>query len=137
MVNFLSRVARELPERGVSMPPLLRDNSPSAPIAAGTIDRWESLSAGDLGDEDRLSLPWRGVPLAMWEDDGHIHVEAELPGLMEEDVGVTVHNGRLFIRGERRPEGTAGVCGTVGLTAGSNGSSPSRQTSTPRVPGPS
>jgi HSP20 family protein len=41
----------------------------------------------------------------MWEDDGHLYVEAELPGLRDQDVSVTVHNGRLFIRGERQSEG--------------------------------
>ena len=43
------------------------------------------------------------APLAMWEDDDHIHIEAELPGMSEEDLEITVHNGMLFIRGERKP----------------------------------
>jgi HSP20 family protein len=45
-----------------------------------------------------------GVPVSLWQDDDHVYVEAELPGLTDQDVDVTVHNGMLFIRGERKPE---------------------------------
>jgi len=44
------------------------------------------------------------MPVAMWDDEDHFFIEAELPGVREEDVEVTVHNSMLFIRGERRPE---------------------------------
>jgi len=44
-----------------------------------------------------------GVPVAMWEDEDHVYVEAEMAGVREEDVDITVHDGRLFIRGERKP----------------------------------
>jgi HSP20 family protein len=45
-----------------------------------------------------------GVPMAVWQDEDHVHVEAELPGLTDQDVEIVVHNGVLFIRGERRAE---------------------------------
>jgi HSP20 family protein len=45
-----------------------------------------------------------GVPVALWQDEDHVYLEAELPGLTDQDVDVTVHNGMLFIRGERKPE---------------------------------
>jgi HSP20 family protein len=45
-----------------------------------------------------------GVPVSLWQDEDHVYLEAELPGLTEQDVDVTVHNGMLFIRGERKPE---------------------------------
>ena len=45
-----------------------------------------------------------GVPVSMWQDDDHVYVEAELPGMTDQDVEVTVHNGMLFIRGERKME---------------------------------
>jgi HSP20 family protein len=49
---------------------------------------------------------WTAVPIAMWQDQDHLYIEAELAGLTENDVEVTVHNGMLFIRGERKlPEG--------------------------------
>jgi HSP20 family protein len=42
--------------------------------------------------------------MAMREDDEHIYVEAELPGLTDKDVDITIQGGRLSIRGEREPE---------------------------------
>ncbi len=56
------------------------------------------------GDGGSLAPAWGGLPVAMWEDEDHIYIEAELPGATEKDVDVTVHNGLLFIRGERKPE---------------------------------
>jgi HSP20 family protein len=44
------------------------------------------------------------MPVSLWHDEDHIYVEADLPGLTEQDVDVTVHKGVLYIRGERRPE---------------------------------
>jgi HSP20 family protein len=44
------------------------------------------------------------VPISLWHDDDHIHVEADLPGMSDQDIEVTVHKGVLFIRGERKPE---------------------------------
>jgi len=40
----------------------------------------------------------------MWEDDDRVSIEAELPGMADKDVDISVHDGILFIRGERRPE---------------------------------
>ena len=45
-----------------------------------------------------------GVPVSLWQDEDHVYIEADLPGLTDQDVDVTVHNGVLFIRGERKPE---------------------------------
>ena len=45
-----------------------------------------------------------GVPVSLWQDEDHVYIEAELPGLTDQDVDVTVHNGMLFIRGERKLE---------------------------------
>lgn len=44
------------------------------------------------------------VPISLWHDEDQIYVEADLPGMNDEDVEVTVHKGVLFIRGERKPE---------------------------------
>ncbi len=49
---------------------------------------------------------WPTVPVAMWDDEDHVYIEAELPGVTEQDVEITAHNGMLYIRGEARmPEG--------------------------------
>jgi HSP20 family protein len=48
--------------------------------------------------------PWDGVPVAVWEDEGHYHVEAELPGMTDQDIEISVLDGRLYLRGERKPD---------------------------------
>lgn len=58
------------------------------------------------GDGGFATQPWATVPFTIWEDEDHFFVEADLPGVAESDVEVTVHNGMLYVRGERRvPEG--------------------------------
>jgi HSP20 family protein len=86
------------------MLPVLSSNLALAPITAGPINRLDSFFGRVFGDDGLLGQAWAGVPVAMWEDEDHIHVEAELPGMTDRDVDVTVHDGMLSIRGERRPE---------------------------------
>jgi len=46
------------------------------------------------------------APAAMWEQDGKVFLDVELPGVTKDSLEITVHNGVLNIRGERRaPEG--------------------------------
>jgi HSP20 family protein len=65
------------------------------------MDSWFDSFFGDDGGS--LGCAWAGMPVALWDDEDHFFIEAELPGVMDNDVDVTVHNGMLFIRGERRP----------------------------------
>jgi HSP20 family protein len=52
------------------------------------------------GDE-----PTRWAPvLDVLQEDGDIVVRAELPGVKQEDVDITLHDGVLTISGERRSE---------------------------------
>jgi HSP20 family protein len=84
--------------------PVLRNNSGLAPVAAGPINRIDSLFDRVFGDDGAfLGQAWSGMPLAMWQDDDHFYVEVELPGVSDGDVEITVHNGMLSIRGERKP----------------------------------
>ena len=85
--------------------PVIRDSSGLAPLAAGPINRLDSLFDRVFGDDGAiLGQAWSGMPLAMWQDDDHFYVEVELPGVSEQDLDITVHNGTLFIRGGRKPE---------------------------------
>lgn len=90
------------------MLPVLRDTT--SPLAAfepfGRIDSFFDRFFGTDGGATRPGnwTAWSGLPVAMWEDEDRIYVEAELPGVTEKDVEVTVHNGMLSIRGERKPE---------------------------------
>jgi len=85
--------------------PILRSNSTSAPFVTNPINRLESLFERVFGDDGGfMSQAWPQLPVAMWEDDNHIYIEADVPGVAEHDVDVTVQNGMLFIRGERKPQ---------------------------------
>src|SRR4051812_42112687 len=87
------------------MLPVLRNNLPFAPVATGPFNRLDSFFGDFFGDDGgSMTQAWSRAPVAMWEDDDHIYVEAELPGVAEKDLDITVHNGMLFIRGERKPE---------------------------------
>jgi HSP20 family protein len=67
------------------------------------------------GEMDRLLGDWgvnvpRGIPLAafppvnVWEDGDAFHVEAELPGLTQEQLQLSVTNrNQLTLQGERLP----------------------------------
>jgi len=87
------------------MLPVLRNNSAPAPFATGPINPLDTLFDRFLGDDGGfMARAWSGAPVAMWEDDDHIGIEAELPGVAEQDLEITVHDGLLWIRGERKPE---------------------------------
>jgi HSP20 family protein len=85
------------------MLPVLWNDSPLAPVTPGPINRMDSIFDRVFGEGGLLGEAWRGLSVAMWQDDDHIYVEAELPGMTDEDVDITVQNGMLLIRGERKP----------------------------------
>jgi HSP20 family protein len=90
------------------MLPMLRNTSAMAPFTVGPVNRLDSIFDRVFGEDGVLGQAWGGVPVAVWEDEDRFYVEADLPGMRDEDVEVTVHNGMLFIRGERKPgEGRA------------------------------
>jgi len=41
-------------------------------------------------------------PLNVWEDSGNLYVEAELPGMEQEDLEIFVVGHQLTVKGERR-----------------------------------
>ncbi len=56
-------------------------------------------------DEDWLgSLPTSNSGLSVSEDNNHVFVEANMPGLKPEDIEVTFNKGELWIRGDRKEE---------------------------------
>ncbi|HEX8201951.1 MAG TPA: Hsp20/alpha crystallin family protein [Isosphaeraceae bacterium] len=86
------------------MLPVLRNTTALVPTIAGPIHRLDSLFERAFGEDGLLGRAWGGLPMAVWEDDDQFHVEVELPGMTDQDVDVSVHHGRLSIRGERKPE---------------------------------
>ncbi len=85
------------------MLPVLWNRSSLSPFDGGPANRLESLFERAFGEEGMLGQAFRTVPVAVWEDDDHFYVEAELPGMAEHALDLTVQNGMLFIRGERKP----------------------------------
>jgi HSP20 family protein len=61
---------------------------------------------GPIGFDDVAPSAPAYPPLNVWEDDDHLYVEAELPGLKREDIDVAVAEGdQLTIAGARKPCG--------------------------------
>ena len=88
------------------MLPVIRRNVTMTPWTT-SMNRLEGLF-DRLFDDRVFGLATReegaAVPISLWQDDEHVYVEADLPGMTEQDVEVTVHKGVLFIRGERKVE---------------------------------
>jgi HSP20 family protein len=88
------------------MLPAIRNNVAMTPWAT-PINRLEGLF-DRLFDDSVFGFNFQtaepGVPVSLLQDEDHLYVEADLPGMADEDVEVTVHRGVLFIRGERKPE---------------------------------
>ena len=64
-----------------------------------------NLARTSGGGRQRGEVPSRWAPaLDVLQEDGDIVVRAELPGVKQEDVDITLQNGVLSISGERRAE---------------------------------
>lgn len=49
-------------------------------------------------------------PVALWEDNQHVYLEVDVPGVTQENLELTLRDGRLWIRGERKPAQHEGKC---------------------------
>ncbi len=74
----------------------------------GEMNRMFDEMFGNLartGGRQQGDQPTRWAPaLDVLQEDGDIVVRAELPGVRQEDVDITFHNGVLTISGERKAE---------------------------------
>jgi HSP20 family protein len=87
------------------MLPAFRTASEMAPVAARPINRLDSLFDRVFGSDGGVpAQEWCGASLSMWEDDDQVGIEVELPGVADKDLEITLDDGKLFIRGERKPE---------------------------------
>jgi HSP20 family protein len=88
------------------MLPAVRNGS--APSSGTPANRVSSLLDRFFNDEDLFVplAPWTApawaMPLSLWQDEEHVYVELDAPGLTEEDIDVSMHAGELIIRGERK-----------------------------------
>jgi HSP20 family protein len=90
------------------MLPTLRKNGSLIPATmGGPINRLSSLFENVFNNDlfAPLTTPaWSALPLSMWEDEHNVHVEVDAPGLTDKDIEVSVHQGDLVIKGERKCE---------------------------------
>jgi HSP20 family protein len=103
------QMTREMKKGKTHMLPMIRTNVPFSPLATTALSGLESIFdrfLGDDGDFFRPSRDWNVLLMSMWQDDNNIYVEVELPGVAQDDVEITVQNGVLTIKAQRRePEG--------------------------------
>jgi HSP20 family protein len=89
------------------MLPVLRAHFPFSPLAGSAFSGVDSLFDRLLGGELDLNRPrsaWGFAPVSLWQDDNNIYVEADLPGVTENDLEITVHNRVLTIKAQRRDD---------------------------------
>jgi HSP20 family protein len=87
------------------MLPTLRAAYPFTSLAS--LSRLDSLFdrlLSNEGDGTPSGSVCRPLPLSLWQDDSSIFLEAELPGVLEKDVEITVHEGVLTIKAEKQDQ---------------------------------
>lgn len=88
------------------MLPALRNGSLVPTTSAGPVNRIASLFDRFFNDDFFAPLTtspaWSTFPAGMWEDEQNLYVEVDAPGLTDQDIEVSVHNGELIIQGERK-----------------------------------
>jgi HSP20 family protein len=92
------------------MLPTIRTNrSALAPTTGTPVNRLATVFDRLFNDDplfgSLMTAPaWSALPLSMWEDEQSVHVEIDAPGVTSQDIDVSVHDGDLVIRGERKSE---------------------------------
>lgn len=88
------------------MLPSLRNGSLIPTVSGGPVNQLASLFDQFFSDEPLVPTPpqWTALPLSVWEDDQTIRAEADLPGLTDKDIEVSIDRDQLVIRGERKCE---------------------------------
>lgn len=58
---------------------------------------------GFVGNGNGVHLDYpRYGQLSLWEDDEHIFIEVDVPGMDLDDLNVSMERGKLWIRGQRK-----------------------------------
>jgi len=84
----------------------LRNGSATAPVKATPVNR---LFERFLDDAFFAAPAVASRDLAFWEDEHGYTIELDAPGVAEEDIDLTVHNGELVIQGERKSQRREGA----------------------------
>jgi len=54
------------------------------------------------GDNSSLIAPWFSPRTDVYEEDDHVLLEMEIPGVKQEDLNITIENNVLTVSGERK-----------------------------------
>lgn len=65
-------------------------------------DLFDRFFGDAWGDHNGGMIRGWQVPLSIWDDEQSIYIEAELPGVSQDDIEVFVQDGSLRLRGERK-----------------------------------
>jgi HSP20 family protein len=107
MDHFLSLLPVNA-ERRFSMLPALLNGSSALTNTARPINRLSALF--DHFFNDNLFAPltlaqtWTARPLSLWQDEHNVYVEMDTPGVTDKDIDLSLNDGDLIIRGERKCE---------------------------------
>ena len=74
--------------------------------SGGALTHFVRTTKEEQGDAALSDFPhWGLLATESWETAQSVIVRVELPGMDKEDIDVSIHRGRLWIRGERRSGG--------------------------------
>jgi len=70
--------------------------------AHSDVDEFFNRFFGDSAQNGKS--PTRGwtAPVAVWDDEKHVYLEVEIPGVGRDDLEIVIHQGNLRICGERK-----------------------------------
>lgn len=77
---------------------------PASSVFRKEVDDLFDRFSGDFGGDGNRGMT-RGcnAPVGIWDDEKHVYVEVEIPGMYRDDLEVVIHQGNLRIGGDRKP----------------------------------
>jgi HSP20 family protein len=87
------------------LPMTRRNGNGSNLLTQGSYPRFDTLFNqvfGEDGGFEAVAANWANAPMAIWEDEDHIYIEVDAPGVAESDIDLTLHQNVLTIKGSRK-----------------------------------
>ncbi len=84
-----------------------RVRSPFQNLASSRYSGLDSLFDRVFGEDGgNLRNVWseNALPLSIWQDENSLHFEADLPGVEEKDLEITIHNDVMTLKAQRKVE---------------------------------
>jgi len=64
---------------------------------------YREMASENFSNEQALPFRSGFGCLSLWEDGDHVYLDVDVPGLTIEEIELVVEDGKLWIRGARRP----------------------------------